>query len=361
MSKVESWTTLLGLLGAVQGLVLAWAAASLGGRRNRPNLALAMLLAVFSAAVATITVEHAGLLGPSIALVLVEITVSLLFPPALWHYADTVLGGRSRLPIWTHMLPAGVWVGYLGIKCVQWFSMGPPYGIWLPPIAAIVAYLGGYTLLVGVWTWRGSSWSRTLVSHRGVLQLTVALLALLHIAQIVRLVFHDVSALSNVVPLTGTFMVYALSIVAFRQSRIFAGDDAPAVRRKYESSSLEPDRTDEVRRRLLEIMEHEAPYRNENLNLAELAARLKLPRSHLSQIINQDLGTNFSEFLSGYRVKEATRLLVDPDCTHLTVEAIGYEVGFRSRSGFHGTFKRITGRTPAQARAEMSQKTIQDT
>jgi AraC-like DNA-binding protein len=355
------WTTLLGLLGAAQGLLLAGAAASLGGRANRPNIALATMLAVFSFAVGVITAEHAGLFGPSIFLVLAEITASLAFPPALWHYADTVLGDRGRVPAWVHALPAGVWLAYLVVMTLKWSIGGPPYGVWLPPVAVIVVYLTTYTILVGIRTWRGSSRSRALVAHRGVLRLTIVLLVLLHVAQVVRYVFREVEALSDIVPLTGTFIVYVLSIVALRQSRLFAGHETAALRQKYESSTLDDARIEEIRQRLLEIMERERPYRNENLNLAELAARIKLPRTHLSQVINQHLGTNFPEFLNGYRVKEAARLLGDPEWARLTVEAIGYEVGFRSRSGFHGTFKRLTGETPAQARARMSQKTIRDT
>ena len=361
MSETVSWTTLLGLLGAAQGLLLAGTAASLGGRTNRPNVALATVLVILSVAVGVITAEHAGLFGPSIYLVLAEVTVSLALPPVLWHYADTVLGDRGRVPLWMHALPAGAWLAYLVGMILKWSIGGPPYRVWLPPIAFLVAYLTTYTILVGIRTWRGSSRSRTLVAHRGVLRLTVVLLVLMHLSQLIRYVFREVAALSDIVPLTGTFVVCFLSVVAFRQSRLFAGHEPAALRRKYKSSTLDRAEVEGIRRRLLEIMESERPYRNENLNLAELAGRVKLPRTHLSQVINQDLGTNFPEFLNGYRVKEAARLLGDPDWAHVTVEAIGYEVGFRSRSGFHGTFKRLTGETPAQARARMSQKTIQDT
>jgi AraC-like DNA-binding protein len=101
-------------------------------------------------------------------------------------------------------------------------------------------------------------------------------------------------------------------------------------------------------------MERDRPYLNENLNLADLATRLKVSRAHLSQVVNAGLGSNFSDFLSRYRVEEAERLFADPDLQHLTIEAIGYEVGFRSRSAFHSAFKRARGETPARARQRLS-------
>lgn len=331
--------------------MLAVAVASLGGATRRSNRALALVLFLFSVCVGAVVAEHAAWPEAVRVLVLIEYTVSLLFPTALWHYANTVLDTRSRVPLWVHLLPAGLWLGYLG--AVGFLGLGvAPFRV--PPILALVVYLAGYTVAVAFRVWRAPL-SRVFISHGMALRALVGLLFLLHGAQVIRYVFREVPALVDIVPLTSTFIVYAVSVVAVRQSRLFAGLAPPAGRRrKYEASTLTPARAKEIARRLQLVMERDKPFTDEQFNLADLAARLGVPRAHLSQVINAEIGSSFPQWLNAYRVREAARLLTDPALAHLTIEAIGYEVGFRSRSGFHSAFRRITGQTPAGVRAQLS-------
>lgn len=347
-------TTIIGLLGALQGLVLAGAVASMGKGNRRPNVALALILFLFSVAVASIVLGHSGMLGNSIGLILLEFSMSFLFPPALWYYTDTVLGRRSRISIGFHLVPAGLWFAYLIAFSLGWLGRGAEAFRWLPPMIGVVIYFAAYTMAVAVRTWRHNSQQRTLVSHGILLRVLIGALFLLNGAQFVRYFLRDIEALSNIVPITGTVIIYTLSLLAFRQSRLFAGHETSKAKSKYDGSTLTDDGAERIREQLLVIMDRDKPYMNENLNVAELASRLSVPKAHLSQVINADLESSFPEFLNTYRVAEATRLLENPDFNHYTIEAIGYEVGFGSRSGFYGAFKRLTGNTPAQARDHLS-------
>ena len=342
-------TTAIGFLGALQGLVLAGAIASLGGTARQPNQALALILVVFSVSVAAIVAEHAGFLKPSIWLILLEYTLLFFFPPAFWYYADTVLTVKSRFSVGVHLIPAGLWLGYLVAIGFGWITWR-----WLPPILGLIVYLTTYTIAIAIRAWRGTYKPKTLISHGFVLRVIIALLFVLHGAQFIRYFFRDVYVLTDIVPVTATIIIYLLSILAFRQSKLFAGHAPPSLRQKYDASTLTPERAEEIQQRLMLVMDREKPFLNENLNLSQLASKLAIPRAHLSQVVNTNLECSFPEFLNEYRVREATQLLNDPTKTHLTIEAIGYEAGFRSRSGFHSAFKRITGETPAQARARLS-------
>ena len=67
------------------------------------------------------------------------------------------------------------------------------------------------------------------------------------------------------------------------------------------------------------------------------------------QVIHEKWGENFNSFLNSYRIKEACRRLGDVDhYGQLTIEAIATGVGFRSRTSFVTSFKRITGLTPSE-------------
>ena len=66
------------------------------------------------------------------------------------------------------------------------------------------------------------------------------------------------------------------------------------------------------------------------------------------------MNQNFFDFINGYRIKEAKRLLVDPKGELLTILAIAEEVGFNSKSSFNTAFKKITGMTPTEYKKSVS-------
>jgi AraC-like DNA-binding protein len=58
---------------------------------------------------------------------------------------------------------------------------------------------------------------------------------------------------------------------------------------------------------------------------------------------------NFNNLLNEFRVREACRRLAEDDIyTNYTIEAIAESIGFKSRSNFISTFKKLTGITPSE-------------
>ncbi|MGB5412813.1 MAG: AraC family transcriptional regulator [Woeseiaceae bacterium] len=349
-----SITTIFGLLGVLQGLTLAVAIATLGGDTKRPNRALAAILLVLSGTILVVVVDHARITNSPLVLVLLEYTLALLYGPLLWNYVNAVLGNRPKARLWRHFLPLALWLLYLVAIFLQLIGGEPWQWRLLPPIMALVTYLVGYTVAAAVRVWRARNDEQMLVTHGLVLRTLIVLVLALHVAQIVRYVFRDIGWLTNVVPLTGTVSVIVMSALAFRQSRLFAGHESEVTKKKYKASTLSPEHARQIANRLLALMERDKPYLNENLNAPELAARLSIPKAHLSQVLNGVLDIPVRDFINQYRVTAAVDLIGNPDLQYLTVEEIGYAAGFRSRSAFHTAFKRETGKTPAEMRAEVS-------
>ena len=100
--------------------------------------------------------------------------------------------------------------------------------------------------------------------------------------------------------------------------------------------------------RLASIMEEEQLYKKPTLKLKEVASKMDISNHKLSQLLNDNIGKSFSSYINQYRVEKAMQLLKKNDL--FTLEAIGYEAGFVSKSGFYATFKRITGKTPSSFR-----------
>ena len=94
------------------------------------------------------------------------------------------------------------------------------------------------------------------------------------------------------------------------------------------------------------LVARQQPYKNPKLQLKDLAAAAGLSTHALSRLLNEVYPHGFSRYINEKRVAEAQRLMEHAD--HLSLEGIGYEAGFNSKSSFFSTFKKITDQTPAQ-------------
>nr|PJZ92723.1 hypothetical protein CH379_11685 [Leptospira ellisii] len=127
-----------------------------------------------------------------------------------------------------------------------------------------------------------------------------------------------------------------------------------ATRAKYARSLLVGiDRT-VLKENLLQLMEKEFLYHNEDLSLGDLADELALSTHQISEFLNQELGKNFSVFVNDYRVTEACRLLAEEPGKN--VLEIAYSVGFRTKSSFNRAFQKHTGLTPSEYRIQSASK-----
>ncbi len=97
---------------------------------------------------------------------------------------------------------------------------------------------------------------------------------------------------------------------------------------------------------IVSYLEDKKPYKDPDFNLNTLAKELNTNRTYISKTINTFSNKSFVEFINEYRVLEAKKLLYTK-IDQLTVEAIGYEAGFKSKSTFYRVFKSLTGVTPS--------------
>lgn len=114
---------------------------------------------------------------------------------------------------------------------------------------------------------------------------------------------------------------------------------------KISDKKLDPEEAQLISDRLERVMKEKELFKNPNLKINDLARELNVSGHQLSQLLNNHLEKNFTLYVNEYRINEACNMLSAP--TNLTIEAIGDEVGFNSRSTFFASFKKIKGITPS--------------
>ncbi len=103
-----------------------------------------------------------------------------------------------------------------------------------------------------------------------------------------------------------------------------------------------------------EIMIKKELFRNSDIRISDLVKILGTNRTYVSKLINEEKGMNFCEWINGYRVEYAKRLLEDPENDELTMIAIAEMSGFSSRSVFYRAFKNREGVTPGHYREQLN-------
>ena len=89
-------------------------------------------------------------------------------------------------------------------------------------------------------------------------------------------------------------------------------------------------------------------YLKPNISIKDVACELKIPSKELSSLINKGSKNNFNFFINKLRIEESKQRLQDIRNNKYSIEAIGKDCGFSSRSSFYNSFKKHTGITPTQ-------------
>jgi AraC-like DNA-binding protein len=155
-----------------------------------------------------------------------------------------------------------------------------------------------------------------------------------------------------------SLMLIAFCFYAFRQTAIFSStnkQETPSLntdsnlseKASYSKSGLTSEKIKSLADKLVEHMEIEKPFLDENLSLYLLAKQSEITQPHLSQIINQHFKMNFYDFINRYRVEEAKQKLTSSNFDHLSVLGIAFDCGFKSKSSFNRYFKKYTGVSPS--------------
>lgn len=150
--------------------------------------------------------------------------------------------------------------------------------------------------------------------------------------------------------LSFTFVLYLIVLLLiFRNSN--ESTSFFEEKEKYKNKEIDKNTLQLIEQKFSLIVDKEL-FLNPNFTLEDAAKELKITKHILSQYVNEILGKSFSSLIREYRVEKAKQLLETE--TNYTIESLGYDSGFNSKSTFFTAFKKITGSTPAEYQRSQS-------
>jgi len=154
--------------------------------------------------------------------------------------------------------------------------------------------------------------------------------------------------------------MYLLAFFGLRQPEVFLDEESPATPAaasatpastpRYARSGMDRERVPEFLARLENVMRTEKPWLESDLTLADLAARAQLSTHNLSQLLNEEIGKTFFDYVNAQRVEEVKRCLLDAAYDSQTILDIALASGFSSKTAFNSAFRQHASTTPSQFR-----------
>ncbi len=142
-------------------------------------------------------------------------------------------------------------------------------------------------------------------------------------------------------------LVYMLSFYGLRQKHIPEPLQVSKGKRRYKNPLLSEEDRKKLGEKVLQYVQEKEVYLNPSLSMDVLSAELQIPKHHLTEVLNIELGKNFFQFVNAYRIEAVKAMLKDPFNLY-SIEAVGYECGFSNKSSFFRIFKETVGVTPLE-------------
>ena len=290
----------------------------------------------------------------------------LLFNPALLLYITSLTNPRFKIKAihLLHLLP------YLIFKITAWIIEEPQKyetffdqnnTLWFRIVFVVVALISWivYLTLSGIKltrhrrivqnefstidTFKKISWVLLILIVYILYSITIFIWGLLN------MIFPDPLSITIFSYSVLLFFIYILGYYGLKQQPLFPAVDFPKPENltKYKNSLLTTETKIQIGKKIEKHFKKERPYINPDLNMNLLSEQLNLPKHHITEVLNSHFGKNFFHFVNQYRIEAVKAKLAEPNNPY-SIEAIGFECGFNSKSTFFSVFKKFTGLTPTQ-------------
>ncbi|RZK42092.1 MAG: AraC family transcriptional regulator [Pedobacter sp.] len=320
-------------LGGFNALLLSAYFAIQAKNRNLSNYFLSALLFVLSIRIIKSVFFY---FNPELANIFIQIGLSacLLIGPFLFLYLKS--GREGEKSNWLiHVLPyfgaitiLGVAYPYVENRGLWEWMVKAIYGQWLVYVILSFKYVRPIT--------------NKIKSNENFKKIDVWVLSIYAGVGLILLTYITASYTSYIVgALSFTFVSYLILLLL-----VFRKNNEPNFlqqKEKYKNKQIASEVIAHIEQKICLIAQKEL-YLNPNFTLEEASRELKIPKHILSQYLNERLNKSFSQLMNEYKIEKAKSLLEVE--TSLTIESIGYDSGFNSKSTFFTTFKKVTGKTP---------------
>jgi len=276
----------------------------------------------------------------SLNIIFIGLTLMLAIGPLYLIYVNKLIQGDDlKMKDSIHFIP---FIGFLlfGILNEEDYLRKLPMEI----LVGFFAFFYGHFILYIIFGFkkiRSTSWDNQTVSKKEWLHLLGFALVCVWFVYIINLFEESIPYVLG--PILYSIVLYGVTFIAIKKSYL-----TKINHQKYKSTPLAEIELSAIYDSILSLFTKNESYKNPDLTLDLLSEAFHTTPQKTSMVINQKSGKNFNQFINGFRVEHAKKLLKDSKYDHFTIASIGMEVGFNSINSFNQAFKKETGMTPSE-------------
>ncbi len=335
--------TLFAILGIAQALFFA-IFILVKNRQQLFNQVLSLLLLVTSVRIAKNIVVHIREIDPDFAmpyrlwrmLVNIGLTHQFAIGPLFFLYFLFRIQNQNHF-YRKHLLHFIPFIALLLLSPLIEWNFWKNGGLWASYVHILIYYLLSLQLYRKATALQANtqSWLRNLLILAGVLMLAYS------------------PALFKYMGYINGALIYAVGI--YFSTAILLGNPILLTKKKekYKSSALTHIDSIQLKTKLDACIHSKKPYLNPDLTLRSLAKELDTSPNYLSQVINEQFGKNFSDYINTFRIEMVKEKLADPENHALKIASLAYDSGFNSLATFNALFKKQVGLTPSAYRKQV--------
>ena len=311
------------------------------GDRRPVRLALGGLTTIFASVAIINAVTSTGF---AMWLRPVNLVLELSIGPAIYLFAQQMRDAPPVISRWSlgHLFPLILGPLLLALRNVA------------PIDAIVVAVHSFYILAIAEALWRRRQQYQPVGSRRFVLLFAGFFLFFVLFRMAVSIESGAGNNFRETVSYVAILMMMlglsaAIIITALRHPELLTASRAFT---KYAGSTASKSEIDLILQRLDRLIDEEKLFRDPNLSLQDLAARIKAPAKHISQAVNDRRAVSVPNFINEKRVEAAAAELSRASDPQLTITQIMHEAGFGSKSAFQREFQRRYAMSPSEYRQQ---------
>ena len=333
--------------------------------RKSLNPYLIVLIAVLWVGLSGRVLYNSGLFGKSYKLIALSELATYFFGAKIYLFTrSTLRPGSLRWIDLLHYLPGVAYVGTITI-----YYLTAPAEVTSARIesgeffVAVMIFMGGGLLFnIGYWivSYRLFLYFRNQTSkevsyvlktsffHYFLLSVLVCLVCWL-LVYIVGLLGHSwlERSFRPFIWIGLAQLILYISYYGFKNPEIYKlAAQLPA--KKYAASKLTKSDLDRLKEKLDQLMDEKKPYLNKELLKADLSDMLGIQNPEMARLLNERIGMNFFEYVNYYRIKEFVAIAQTDEASRLTFFGLAQEAGFKSKTTFNSSFKKLMGVSPTE-------------
>lgn len=333
-------------------------------KKNRySNKILIGILVVFGFWMTNILLRVSGTFKVHPNLYFIPINFSLSFGPLIFFYIKSLTNKDYRLEFkaYKHFIPLIIQFVFYAVcfllpysmKRSFWINVHSTYTydfeIILVQLSLIIYLILSIRYFRNYKTYIANTFSETSKISLRWLRVVIILflaLAILWMVDFLAWIILGITNLYSLLEILIAIMALVLALGGILQSNLtdMAYTGKESEQPKKSDMSLDKNTTQKI----LSYMENNQLYLNPTLSLDEFSKAVGLPKRTVSNHINHDIKSTFTDFVNQYRINKVIECLKSKDHANLTILGIALSCGFNSKTTFNRTFKKIKGVSPRE-------------